>query len=228
MAEAIAEQDDEIETRLAETKLEPSQLFERRMSIIKQTERFAPVERIYLILRGMIEHEDNLINNRNTWFISLNSFLFGSISLLMTSNVWIAPAGTKSVSLSVESLILAMLFSLVGLISCYSTYISVRAAYNAIRALEKHWTYSFEPTIYGFSTGKKHHLDEDMRFTSASNEKLAYDPIVIFPFIVGGGPFKKSVYRGKVSSFGVIAGVAFLWFVVSIYSGYRLLGSVVG
>lgn len=208
--------------RGAQAGLERGTLFMRRLAIMGEQE-FTSIEKIYKIIRGMIEHEDNLINFRTSWFISLNSFLFGSISLVLTSTIWIRGETGQSPEPSLESFALGFLFSIVGLISCISTFISVGAAYNAIRALEKHWTYSFEPTVNGFSNGTKHHLDESKRVVSATGEKLAYDPEVVLPFVVGGGPFKKSVFRGKFSCFGVIWSVALLWASVLAYCAWRIL-----
>lgn len=196
-------------------------LLDRRLAIIKDA-RFPFIEKMFLTIRAMIEHEDSLINYRSTWFISLNSFLFGSLSLLGTSTVWTTQENQSNPELSVQAYALGVLFSIVGLISCASTYISVKAGYNAIRALEKQWTYSYEPTINGFSTGQKHHLDEKKRIRSPTGELLAYDPEAVLPYIIGGGPFKRSVGRGKFSSYGVIGAVAFLWFVVVIYSSWTV------
>jgi hypothetical protein len=201
--------------------------FDDRLRIMND-ERFPAVEKMFLAIRGMIEHEDQLINYRNSWFISLNSFLFGSVSLIGTSSVWASMNSAERVVLPFESSALCALFAFVGLISCVSTLVSVRAAYNAIRALEKHWTYSYEPTVAGFSTGRKHHLDDRKRVTSSTGELLAYDPEVIFPFIVGGGPFKRSVVRGKVASYGVVVSVALLWSTVFGYCGWSLFNSLGG
>lgn len=82
---------------------------------------------LYNIYRGRIEHEDSLVNQRTSWFITLQSFLFTSVALSLSrvSDLFFA----KFISI----------LSLVGISISITTIVSVLAAHRAISAVVVKW-----------------------------------------------------------------------------------------
>jgi hypothetical protein len=91
-------------------------------------------------MRSYLEHEDELVNQRTTWFVTLNSLLFAAIGL--TFHVF--DSSNQSVTLLSDSnydlaafLLISMPF--VGLISSVITFRSVTAANNSAIMIDKKW-----------------------------------------------------------------------------------------
>lgn len=51
---------------------------------LKQPPRFSP-EDYYRVVRGQIEHEDNLIGTRLNWFTTSQSFLFSAYAIVLSN-----------------------------------------------------------------------------------------------------------------------------------------------
>lgn len=92
--------------------------------------------KLYELYRTRIEHEDNLINHRTGWFITLQSFLFTSSALVAARLGDIAYANFVSILAGV------------GVAIAITTFLSVFAAHRAIRGMIDFWN------------EKKWHLDD--------------------------------------------------------------------
>lgn len=98
----------------------------------------------YKLFRSYLEHEDNLVNHRTTWFIQLHSFLIASYGLIFSSlvsiklNPNIENLGASYLLSGLASAVLVAI-TVIGLISAKTTRKSVIAAIKAIRELENDW-----------------------------------------------------------------------------------------
>lgn len=145
---------------------------------------------VYKVTREYIQHEDGLVNQRMTWFISLNSFLFLALGPIFAAIVTLlqrtcfgdfGSSGEFNVicraplinTYENHILVFLLMYGLVGSLTAIITYHSVNAAYSAIDALEDFWRLSYEVTIYGGppsstqSIGKPHRAHDD--------DKVAYE-----------------------------------------------------
>jgi hypothetical protein len=103
--------------------------------------RQKPLDRIelYKIYRSYIEHEDNLINQRTTWFIQLHSFLIASYGIAFAALVNsfnfddVEPLQLFLVRIAVLFLLLGL--TIVGLASANAASKSILAATGAITQL---------------------------------------------------------------------------------------------
>jgi hypothetical protein len=84
-------------------------------------------EAYYLQIRDQIKHEDNLSNNRMTWLISLQSFLFAAYG--------IAANGTKSELIDAARIA----FSLTGIFSSIAITLALFAAKHSVNKLVEAW-----------------------------------------------------------------------------------------
>lgn len=95
--------------------------------------------KLYDKFRMYCNHEDSLVNSRNSWFIGLNSFLFTSIALsyfVFGEKYYSSP--------SIFVFLYSTLLSLVGLMSSFATYMSVHSAFRAIYAVNDMWIEHYE------------------------------------------------------------------------------------
>lgn len=121
-------------------------------------------EAYYLQIRDQIKHEDNLCNNRMTWLISLQSFLFGAYGF--TANI--SPSNT-----SIETARSA--FCTVGIISASAIALSLMASRQSSNKLVDRWFASiyysdaFPPIIGTYSKIKRR------------GTRLGYYPLLIIP-----------------------------------------------
>src|SRR5918998_3991634 len=91
----------------------------------------------YQLIRSQIEHEDNLINQRLSWFVAAQAFLFSAYAILLN-----APPQVRSQKFATQQEILFSLIPLVAIGASILTYITVIAAMLAManlrRLLERH------------------------------------------------------------------------------------------
>ena len=91
----------------------------------------------YQIIRSQIEHEDNLINQRLSWFVAAQAFLFSAYAILLN-----APSQVRLQSFAAQQEILFFLIPLVAIGVSILIYITVIAAMlataNLRRLLETH------------------------------------------------------------------------------------------
>ena len=91
----------------------------------------------YQIIRSQIEHEDNLINQRLSWFVASQAFLFSAYAILLN-----APSQGRLRSFATQQDMLFYLIPLVAIGVSIVIYITVIAAMLAManlrRLLESH------------------------------------------------------------------------------------------
>jgi hypothetical protein len=93
----------------------------------------------YQMIRSQIEHEDNLINQRLSWFFASQAFLFSAYAILLN-----APPNVRLQSFATQQETLFYLIPLVAIGVSILMYITVTAAMLAManlrRLLESHMT----------------------------------------------------------------------------------------
>ena len=82
----------------------------------------------YELLRFRVQNENELIHNRMSWFIPLQSFLFISLAIAMGGEL----GGQYTVGLSIG-------MSMVGMASAIVTNVSITSAFGAMRRCESLW-----------------------------------------------------------------------------------------
>ncbi len=97
------------------------------MSHINQATIAPDIDAFYKTYRERISHEDHLINQRTIWFVTLQAFLFTSISLL---------AGEFT---GYQFEFLVTCYGLIGMIISFTTFMSVRAAQAANETIKLLW-----------------------------------------------------------------------------------------
>ncbi len=152
----------------------------------------------YKLFRSYLEHEDNLVNHRTTWFIQLHSFLIASYGLIFSSLVTIKlDRSIENVAASyfLAGLAAAVLvaITIIGLISAKTTQKSVIAAVKAIRELENDWD-ALLLGVAGPQFARGHKLYPSL------------------PGLSGGGR-KKSWRDGKSLAVRLPATLSYLWIV---------------
>ncbi|HSU65976.1 MAG TPA: hypothetical protein VLJ39_03840 [Tepidisphaeraceae bacterium] len=89
-------------------------------------------DRYYALIRGQIEHEDNLIGQRLSWFVASQSFFFTAYAIVMTN---LRPDHLPWVFGQMRLLLL--LIPLVAIVTCMLLYATIVAGFFAIRELRK-------------------------------------------------------------------------------------------
>lgn len=84
----------------------------------------------YGLIRGQIEHYDNLVNQRVIWQIITQSFFFGAYSPLLLS-----PKEAKTPLFEAEQMLMLWLIPIAGLLAGALTYASIIASLKAIEHL---------------------------------------------------------------------------------------------
>jgi hypothetical protein len=90
------------------------------------------VDRYYTIIRGQVEHEDNLISQRLSWFITAQSFLFTAYAITI-SNI----DNVHSPAISQKMRLLLVLIPLASMLSCVLIYVTIIAGLIAIADLRR-------------------------------------------------------------------------------------------
>ena len=85
----------------------------------------------YRIVRGQIEHEDNLVNQRLSWFIASQSFLFTAFAILLNS-----PGILGSAAMDIRALVLRMI-PLLAVCVALIIYLTIFAAMYATARLRR-------------------------------------------------------------------------------------------
>jgi hypothetical protein len=86
----------------------------------------------YQIIRSQIEHEDNLINQRLSWFVAAQAFLFSAYAILLN-----APSQVRLQSFATQQEILFFLIPLVAIGVSILIYVTVIAAMLAMANLRR-------------------------------------------------------------------------------------------
>lgn len=89
-------------------------------------------DQYYSIIRGQIEHEDNLIGQRLSWFVAAQSFLFTAYAITVSNS---GPNHTQPV---IERMrLLLWLIPLTAILTCVLIYATIIAGSFAILALHR-------------------------------------------------------------------------------------------
>ncbi len=129
---------------------------------------------LHAIYREKVIHEDGLINQRTTWFITLEALLFAAFGFIVK--------GFNANITDDTFLLVLIIFSALGISASITTHIGVQAALSAINGTNEKWeklgysasTVDKLPAIRG--GGRKEDL---FKKGAASSEFL--------PMIVGAG-----------------------------------------
>ena len=98
--------------------------------------------KLYDLFRGYLEHEDNLINSRLTWSLTVHGFLFASYGILLgkIADEFSGLATTGAHPLLAEHIIAALfalqaLVAILGVVIGFSSWGAIIASHNAIQHL---------------------------------------------------------------------------------------------
>lgn len=86
----------------------------------------------YRLVRSQIEHEDNLVSQRLSWFLASQSFLFTAYAITLNG-----PVQLHSQAFEAKERLLMYLLPLVGIISAALIWLSILAGFRAMRALRE-------------------------------------------------------------------------------------------
>jgi hypothetical protein len=207
---------------------------------------------VYKITREYIQHEDGLVNQRMSWFINLNSFLFLALGPIFAAIVALLKSECYGEQIRACDLplfftysnhiyVFLLMYGLVGAITSAVTFASVNAAYSAIDALEDFWRLSYEVTIYGGPEPVPHRLKREDRavydrirdlwklnfpFLGEPTRFRPFDPAVGLPYITGGGPERQSKAKGKWIPRSLIGCIGAFWVFLSAICFFSLIGLI--
>jgi hypothetical protein len=102
------------------------------MEEAKPVRESIPGIQYYEIIRSQIEHEDNLINQRLSWFVASQAFLFSAYAILLN-----APPQVRLQGFATQQEILFSLIPLVAIGMSIFIYITVIAAMLATANLRR-------------------------------------------------------------------------------------------
>lgn len=146
---------------------------------------------IFELLRKYLEHEDNLVNQRTTWFLQLNSFLFASVALIFSSEA------TPEVLDAKASTLFVRLICLVGATSSVVTLLGVWAAYASTKALKDVWVDKYEPRCKDLGISESHRKVDEFDFEAIKRTKFRNDPTRPLPYMKGGGGRYRIASKGR-------------------------------
>jgi hypothetical protein len=89
-------------------------------------------QKFYKLLREQIEHEDGLVNQRLSWLLFAQGFLFTFFYTLFSTLL-------SKVELFDILITVLKIVSIVGILLCILTMLSIRGAYNAVEHIRKMW-----------------------------------------------------------------------------------------
>jgi hypothetical protein len=89
----------------------------------------------YRILRGQIEHEDNLVGSRISWFVTSQSFLFSAYAIIATG---IQPTASQT-ALDAKHVLLVVIPGL-AIAASVLILMSIFSGFTAMKALRKRYT----------------------------------------------------------------------------------------
>lgn len=174
---------------------------------------------MYEFLFKYIQCENQLVNQRTTWFITLNSFLFASIALVVSAN----DGGGDLVFRDVWIVSFGLVISIVGLASSFAAHKSIEAAFNAVKALKDYWVDRWEPNFlesemsemrpHFVTTSSKKESSASPRKAKSTNEEhpSRHDSRAILPFLKGGGPGHQTAERGRSFVLSLVKLIGGVW-----------------
>ena len=163
---------------------------------------------IYSILRGYVVHEDNLVNQRTTWFLSLNSFLFASQALVVSSR------GDDLVHDEWQLSLFTVILALVGAVSSIVTFFAVSGAYASTKALKDLWVDKYEPLSKDFGASEQHRAIDDYDFEDIKKTRFRNDPTRPLPYLKGGGGAYGNAVKGRYLAFVMPCMIGAAWLII--------------
>jgi hypothetical protein len=100
-------------------------------------------EDFYRIVRGQIEHEDNLVGTRLNWFVASQSFLFTAYAIVVSN---LSLSGQKSPWVNEQQKLLFRIIPLVAMFVCVLIFIGLVGAVCAMRRLRAIYAARIEHT----------------------------------------------------------------------------------
>jgi hypothetical protein len=89
-------------------------------------------EHYYSIVRGQIEHEDNLIGQRLSWFVAAQSFLFTAYAIVVSNS------GPNHTALIIDKMrLLLLIIPSTAILTCALIYVTIVAGILAIADLRR-------------------------------------------------------------------------------------------
>lgn len=105
------------------------------LSVAREDPDFEKLQILYDIYRDYMKHEDDLLNQRSTWHLLIQGFLFATLGVI---GEWqVAQRGPDP--LYTERGFLVYVLAIVGVVIAYAAFVSIKAANDAIDSLEARW-----------------------------------------------------------------------------------------
>ena len=103
----------------------------------REPEKIGDLE-LYKLARAQIEHENTLVSQRITWYLTLQGFLFTAVfltaaNLVDPNKVGMDPRGRLYLAIAIG------LLCVLGIISSVACYLLIRAAYRQIDEVSGWW-----------------------------------------------------------------------------------------
>ena len=146
---------------------------------------------VFGLLRNYIEHENQLVDHRTSWLLTLNSFLFAAAALILSTDVSVLlfPPLVLKVYL--------LLLCIVGFGSAIIAYNGIMAAVDASKALKDTWVDKFEPLSKELGLKEGHRKVDDYDFDEIRKTEFRNDPTRPLPYIQGGGGRFSTAKNGR-------------------------------
>lgn len=158
----------------------------------------AELDQLYERIRRYVEHEDNVFNQRMSWFITINSFLFATVGLVFQA---MPQALTVSDRTQASLLLLGMaaiisIVALTAILVCLFTARVLDHARHSMKRLCEIWEYN----TAGMAVAVLRARWPTRFFGFAMRDK---QPVAgVYPFVMGAGfvPFRRGILRsGRVA-----------------------------
>jgi hypothetical protein len=111
-------------------------------------------EDLYHLVRGQIEHEDNLIGTRLNWFVASQSFLFSAYAIVVSN----LTTTVKSPWVNSQQKLLFAIIPVVAIFVCVLIFIGALGGILAMRALRRSYAAQMShlvgfglPPVQGFA-----------------------------------------------------------------------------
>lgn len=183
---------------------------ERELARRKNTEAFKSLSdtgtiEVFNLLRSYIQHEDNLVHQRTTWFLQLNSFLFASVAIIFSGED--APMAFTAVQLT----LFVRLICVVGCCSAVVTLLGIWAAYSSTKALKDVWIDKYEPLCRDLGIATSHRLIDEHDFEAVKRIHLRNDPTRPLPYMKGGAGRMGIAKKGRYLAMTLPSVIGLSW-----------------
>lgn len=166
---------------------------------------------LYQLLRSYLQHEDNLVHYRTSWFLTLNSFLFAAVALILSAD------SEKILFTRDEVDGFLLILGLVGFLSAVATLFGIVAAHASTKALKDLWVDKYEPLCIDLDLSFGHRSVHEFDFEDIKKTRFRNDPTRPLPYIKGGGGRFGIAKKGRylANSMPIIIGGSWLFFIGS-------------